>query len=182
MGAPHNKNRYGELWPAYKIKVGLEILTALKPYVVVSGGWAWHFMSPKDHIEYKHAHDHKDIDVFVDPKNVSYVMQILQGHGFGKVWTRYDRFSSDENFRRYERQIESPEERIFRVTIDFFEKKDVPSREIDGWTVVAPKFLLSLYNSIHSSHSCWAVQAATRLLDRGIDPLYREELIAIPRQ
>jgi len=71
MGAPHNKKRYGELWPSYRIQYG--------------------------HLEYKHAHDHKDIDLFVDPKNVASVMYILQENDFQKVWTRYDQLPSEKN-------------------------------------------------------------------------------------
>ncbi|MEP1487912.1 MAG: hypothetical protein ABJK28_05760 [Algibacter sp.] len=63
MGANHNIKRYGEQWPDYRIKQGLDILEQLKQFVILSGGWAWHFMSPTNHIEYKHAHDHKDIDI-----------------------------------------------------------------------------------------------------------------------
>ncbi len=37
----------------------------------LSGGWAWHFMTPAPHVELKQARDHKDVDVFVAPANVS---------------------------------------------------------------------------------------------------------------
>lgn len=67
MSAPHNKQRYGEIWPRWRIDVSLRELAPIKPWIIVSGGWAWHFMSPRNHTEYKHAHDHKDIDLFVDP-------------------------------------------------------------------------------------------------------------------
>ncbi len=30
MGAPHNIKRYGELWPEFRILLGLEILNKLK--------------------------------------------------------------------------------------------------------------------------------------------------------
>ena len=77
MGAPHNKNRYGELWPECRIACSLKELNPLRKLVVLSGGWAWHFLSPEGHTEYKHAHDHKDIDVFVHPRNVAEVMHIF---------------------------------------------------------------------------------------------------------
>ena len=67
MRQEHNIKRYGELWPDYRIELGLEILNKLKQWIVISGGWAWHFMSEENHTEYKHAHDHKDIDIFVHP-------------------------------------------------------------------------------------------------------------------
>jgi len=65
MSDPHNQNRYGELWPLLRIDTGLAELEAIKLFIIVSGGWAWHFMSHSGHREYKHAHDHKDIDLFV---------------------------------------------------------------------------------------------------------------------
>ena len=43
MGANHNTKRYGELWPDYRIELGLKILEKLKQWIIVSGGWAWHF-------------------------------------------------------------------------------------------------------------------------------------------
>jgi hypothetical protein len=40
MGDPHREDRYGEVWPAYRVKHTLPVLEALQPYVTVSGGWA----------------------------------------------------------------------------------------------------------------------------------------------
>lgn len=181
MGAPHNKKRYGELWPSYRIECALEALKPLQDLVILSGGWAWHFLSPTGHTEYKHAHDHKDIDLFVSPENVARVMHILQKHGFEKVWTRYDKLPSEENFRRYEKLIDISDQKSVRVTIDFFVKPEILHRKVKGWTIVEPKFLLGLYSNIHSSDKCWAVQSAIKLLDKGIDPLDREELVTIPK-
>ena len=182
MGANHNIKRYGELWPDFRIKYGLEILEKLKQWITVSGGWAWHFLSPEGHTEYKHAHDHKDIDVFVDPKNVAEVMYVLHQRDFKKVWTRYDHLPSEENFRRYEKTVETDTGKSIRITIDFFVKSAVPSRFVKEWNVVEPSFLLSLYSNIHSSDKCWAVQASLRLLDKNIDPLDRIELVTIPKE
>jgi len=181
MGAPHNKKRYGELWPSYRIKYGLEALYPLKDLVILSGGWAWHFLSPIGHTEYKHAHDHKDIDLFVTPKNVANVMFILLENGFQKVWTRYDHLPSDENFRRYEKTVITETEKSIRITIDFFVKSEIPNRIIKGWTIVEPKYLLGLYSNIHSSDTCWAVQSSIKLIHKGIDPLDRKELVTIPK-
>jgi hypothetical protein len=181
MGAPHNPNRYGELWPQERIDTGLAELEAVRPYVIISGGWAWHFMSPKGHAELKHAHDHKDIDLFVAPPDVAAVVATLLEHGFQKVWTKYDRLPSDEDFRRYEKTVEIAGAKPVRVTIDFFVRGDVPFREIDGWRVVEPRYLLSLYSNIHSSDKCFAVQAAAKLIQRGIDPVGRAELVEIPK-
>lgn len=181
MAAPHNKQRYGELWPDYRITYPLRELQVLREWIILSGGWAWHFMSPAGHKEYKHAHDHKDIDIFVLPENVATVVGQLKSRGFDKVWTRYDKHDSAEDFRRYEKTVEIPAGKSLRITIDFFVKADVPRREVKGWQMVEPRLLLSLYSNIHSSDKCFAVQAAVKLLDKGIDPLDREELISIPK-
>ena len=180
MGAPHNPARYGETWPQHRIDVCLSELEAIRSFAIVSGGWAWHFMSPKCHVELKHAHDHKDIDVFVAPSDVAEVVTILQTRGFEKVWTRYDRLPSNEDFRRYEKSVACPNARPVRVTIDFFVRDDVPWRSVDGWRVVEPQYLLSLYSNIHSSDKCFAVQAASKLIAKGIDPVGRAELLHRP--
>jgi hypothetical protein len=182
MGAPHNKKRYGEVWKQDRISLSLLELQFLREFVILSGGWAWHFLSPEGHTEYKHAHDHKDIDVFVDPKHVAEVMYVLHQRNFKKVWTRYDHLQSDENFRRYEKTVETETGKSIRITIDFFVKSAVPSRFVKDWNVVDPTFLLSLYSNIHSSDKCWAVQASIGLLAKNIDPLDREELVTIPKE
>lgn len=180
MAAPHNKNRYGELWPDYRIDYPLQELDILRDQIILSGGWAWHFMSPLGHKEYKHAHDHKDIDIFVLPENVAGVVATLKSRRFEKVWTKYDRHDSDEDFRRYEKHVDLDSDRALRITIDFFVDADIPYREVRGWNVVEPEHLLSLYSNIHSSDKCFAVQAALKLLEQGIDPVDREELVEIP--
>jgi len=180
MGTPHNKKRYGEVWSQDRISLSLLELQLLREFVTLSGGWAWHFLSPTGHTEYKHAHDHKDIDVFVDPRNVAEVMCILQQRNFKKVWTRYDHLESEENFRRYEKTVETDAGKSIRITIDFFVKPAVPSRCVKGWNIVEPSFLLNLYSNIHSSDKCWAVQVSLRLLAKNLDPLDREELVTIP--
>ena len=176
MAAPHNPGRYGELWPKERIEVSLVELDFIKPWVTLSGGWAWHFMSPKGHLELKHAHDHKDIDIFIKPVNVPNVIEILKDRGFEKMLTKYDRLPSAEDFRRYGKTSVSP-----RVVIDFFVKK-VPTRMVGGWKVVKPEFLLGLYSNIHSSDKCFAVQAASKLIQQGIDPAGRPELVEIPKR
>ncbi|MGH1387067.1 hypothetical protein [Kordia sp.] len=182
MGAPHNKKRYGEVWKQDRISLSLLELQFLREFVILSGGWAWHFLSPTGHTEYKHAHDHKDIDVFVDPKNVAEVMYVLHQRNFKKVWTRYDHLQSEENFRRYEKTVETDEGKSIRITIDFFVKSAVPSRFVKDWNIVDPTFLLSLYSNIHSSDKCWAVQASIGLLAKNIDPLDHSALVTIPKE
>lgn len=181
MADQHNPSRYGEVWPQYKIDAYLEVLRKLKHHVVFSGGWAWHFMSPPGHVELKHAHDHKDVDLMVPPRTVSTVMQVLHELGFVKVSTRFDKLPSAEEFRRYERVDTVEGHEPFRITIDFF-VKDVPMLQCPGgWLVVDPATLVTFYKTIHSSRSCFAVQAATKILARGEDVLGRRELVEIPR-
>ena len=176
MAAPHNPKRYGETWPAERINACLDELSILRDLVILSGGWAWHFMSPAGHAELKHAHDHKDVDIFVRPENVVKVIGILTDHGFQKVWTKYDRLKDNNDFRRYEKMSNN-----HRITIDFFVDADVPALRLDsGWFVVEPKHLLSLYSSIHSSDACFAVQAAAKLVAKGVCPIGRKELVQIP--
>jgi len=86
----------------------------------------------------------------------------------------------DESFRRYAKSVGACTGKPVRVTVDFFVRSDVPFREIDGWRVVEPRFLLSLYSNIHSSDKCFAVQAARKLIEKGIDPVGRSELVEIP--
>jgi hypothetical protein len=179
MSDPHNKARYGELWPQEKIDACLKELELIKQYAILSGGWAWHFMSPVGHPELKHAHDHKDIDIFVEPQNVSLVIGILMSHGFDKARTIHDNKKNNDDFRRYEKVVSNPP---FRITIDFFVRKDIQVVEVNGWKIVDPKQLLTFYSTIHSSGSCFAVQAASKLLARGISPIGRDELIQIPKE
>src|SRR5882762_5059292 len=108
MGDPHDKSRYGELWDPHRVKVIGEEIEAIREHVVLSGGWAWHFMSPIGHVEYKHAHDHKDVDLFVEPVKVGTVVALLKARGYQKVWTQYDELPSAEDFRRYERHVVHP--------------------------------------------------------------------------
>lgn len=180
MGANHNTKRYGELWPNYRVELGLEVLNEIKEWAIISGGWAWHFMSPANHTEYKHAHDHKDIDIFVHPKDVAFVMRKLQELDFEKVWTRYDHLQSNENFRRYEKVHFLETGRQVRVTIDFFESKNVDCIKVEGWKVVSPKVLLSYYSNIHSSDKCWAVKAAVKLLKQEEQVVGNELLVKNP--
>ncbi len=171
MKTKHTIKRYGELWPEYRIVLGLHILEHLKEWVIVSEGWAWHFMSKTNHTEHKHAHDHKDIDLFVTPKNRPQVMGILQEHGFKKVWTRYDYVPNNENFKRYEKIDWLPDGRQIRITINMFQAVIIDTVEVDGWTLVAPDRLLGYYDTVHSSSACWAVKAARQLLEKGVDPV-----------
>jgi hypothetical protein len=177
MTNPHNKKRYGETWDSNIINEYLKELIPLKDIVVFSGGWAWHFMSPVGHIELKHAHDHKDVDIFVLPEKVPIVIATLALQGFKKVQTRFDSLKDNNDFRRYEKEMEGKK----KLIIDFFVRKDLQIRIINGWQVINPEQLLTFYGNIHTSDNCFAVRAAEKLIKKNIDPVGREELIKIPQ-
>lgn len=181
MGDPHDPKRYGETWTQHRIDAYLAEMEPLREHVVLSGGWAWHAMSPVGHVELKHAHDHKDLDLMVPKRAVATAMSLLLGAGFVRVPTRYDRLPSDEEFRRYEKHATRRGD-TFRITIDFF-VRDVPELRANGWRVVSPPTLLSFYSTFHGSRACFAVQAAHRLLQSGVAPrelVGRPELVAVP--
>lgn len=181
MGAPHNRDRYGETWSQYRIDVCLIEIDAIRDIVTLSGGWAWHFLSAIGHKELKHGHDHKDIDIFVNPENVAEVVQRLKDRNFQRAWTRYDRLPSPESFRRYEKTVNYDAHEIedpVKVVIDFF-VRDVPSMVLNGYRVVEPRTLLTFYKNIHSSDKCFAVQAASKILsDLSVSPM---DIIGDPR-
>jgi hypothetical protein len=164
----HNPARYGEIYNSDWINSQIEILKSIKDSIIISGGWAWHFISPA-HIEYKHLHDHKDIDIFVLPKNFLEVQLSLEELGFERMKTKYD----NNNFIRYEKLGDR------KIVIDMF-KGDVPKINVNGWNVVDPKHLLSLYYSSHQSDHCVAVKASRELIKNGIDIINNEELIKLP--
>jgi len=136
-------------------------------------------MSPPGHAELKHAHDHKDMDLFVKPELVGPVVGALKSRGFERVWTRYDKLESAEDFRRYQRTVEVPDQPPFKAVIDFFVRA-VPTIEVDGWKLADPAFLLTLYGNIHSSDKCFAVAAARKMLAEGESPVGRPELVVVP--
>ena len=75
----------------------------LRDLVVVSGGWAWHLMSPAGHVELKHAHDMKDVDLFVAGRDVAALYGRLAELGHVRVSTRYDkRLDTPYEFHRYD--------------------------------------------------------------------------------
>ena len=156
-----------KLWNQNNIDVHLEELSAIKDKVLISGGYAWHLMSPP-HEETRDLHDHKDVDILVRPNDFQEVVVRLKDRGFQKVWTKYDGISKD--FYRYTKFDD------VKTIIDLF-VEDAPSIEIDGFNIVEPKTLLSFYKSKHTSEYCIAVQAARRLVAEGIDPTMRKELI-----
>lgn len=173
MGDPRNPKRIDELWNPVRLAVLEREARVLGRIGTISGGFAWHFMSPP-HEERKILHDHKDIDVLITPNMFPEVITTLQRDGYQKVWTKYDRIST--NFHRYERDITYKDERV-KVQIDLFLQK-VPRMEVNGVWLVEPSTLLSFYKAkIHQTDDCTAVIAARSLLARGIYPVGRPELI-----
>lgn len=91
MGDPRNPTRKEEVYDPDRLArqfAEVEAVRGLGP--VLSGGWAWHFLSPP-HTEYKILHDHKDVDVFVPPQAVLDVRETLLQRGFEKAKTQWDR-------------------------------------------------------------------------------------------
>lgn len=169
------------MWKNDKLEAQMETVDAIKDYVIISGGLAWHIMSPP-HEETKMIHDHKDVDLFIPPQWANTVIGILKGRGFNKYWTKYDGITP--NFVRYgtseirKEDIDKPleEQRSVKVLLDLF-LEDIKSIEVKGYKLVEPKTLLGLYEYSHSSKNCVAVQAAIPLVARGINPVGKIDLI-----
>lgn len=103
MGDPHNPARMGEMWNPLRWSVLATEIEAVKEFGALSGGWAWHHMSPP-HKEEKHLHDHRDIDMHVFPKRFAELVVMLDKRGYKRQRTRFDDASGE--FIRYERYIE----------------------------------------------------------------------------
>lgn len=169
MAAPHNPNRIGELWNSERLSATLAEIECVREYVTLSGGWAWHFLTPAGHTEFKHAHDHKDADLFVAPQEFAALVAVLKERGFERVWTRFDDAPGSGSFYRYTKSTEV-ESVAAKVMFDVFAEA-APSIEAGGFRVVEPSYLLSLYGKKHSSDLCFSVQIARRLVAQGESPV-----------
>lgn len=169
MGDPHNPKRAGEVWDQDRIDFQLKELEVIKDLVVISGGWAWHFMSPSGHKEIKTHHDHKDLDVFVQPGKFDALRATLALRGYQRQRTQYD--NPSVGFYRFTLYYEGG-----KVVYDVF-LEDIPFIEVNGFRVVEPNKLITLYGVKHSSEQCLAVQAARKLLKNNISPIGRKELV-----
>ncbi len=169
MAAPHNPARIGEQWDPQQIAVIQAEIEAIQDYVIVSGGWAWHFLTPPSHLELKHAHDHKDADLFVEPAGFGALVALLKSLGFERTWTRFDGTPGSDTIYRYTKMAGMSEHPI-KVIFDLFVEA-VPFVEAQGMRVVEPNYLLSLYDKKHSSGLCFSVQIARRLPAQGANPV-----------
>lgn len=180
MGKPHRPERYGETWNLGRIDATIREVEPIKGFVTLSGGWAWHLMTPRGHEELKHAHDHKDVDLFVPDYNFGVLVSLLKQHGFERCWTRFDGRDDSKDFYRYTKDVEV-EGNPFQVIFDLFvgDPPQVPIEHPDlgaGFQVVAPATLLTYYGVKHSSGECFSVQIAKKLLARGESPVQHPEM------
>lgn len=172
------------MWKQAKLIAQLDTVKSIRDYVTVSGGLAWHLMSP-EHEESKELHDHKDVDLFVIPRMWPNVVSWLKSVGFQRYYTKYD--NTTPGFYRYGKSEEyhPPGKTVapwmplphVKVLLDLF-LEEVPFIMVRGFKVVEPKYLLSLYGVKHLSERCTAVKAARVIVSRGESPVGRPELLA----
>lgn len=180
MAKPHRTERYGEIWDPARIAATLREVEPIREYVTLSGGWAWHFMTPSVHEELKHAHDHKDVDLFVADQQFGLLVALLKQQRFDRCWTRFDGREDSKDFFRYTKDVEVTE-KPYQVIFDLFvgDPPRVPI-EVDGqptgFQVVEPATLLTYYGVKHSSGECFSVQTAKRLLALGENPVQHPEM------
>jgi hypothetical protein len=191
MGAPHNKKKYGQRWDEVTTAVmffeliGLagKLFPGVDENVTISGGWAWCLMSPV-HIEYKHAHDLKDIDLFVNPTFLPEYVDVLYCLDYKREHTKYDNLSPFYRYSKMLTGIGCKEKGTIgidkKIIIDLF-VKEVPSIVVDGCRVVEPSYLASLYGKhdpdsrLHGSGQCWSLHNALELMENG------EEVVNNPK-
>jgi hypothetical protein len=183
MGDPRNPARADEKWNPKRIAAQEWEIRTLSDLIILSGGWAWHFLSPP-HEELKLHHDHKDIDVFVKPEHAAELFGVFDCLGYSHVSTIYDSKPPSDHpaaklyreFQRYEYHAEWEGEHV-KITFDVF-IGDLTSLEVDGIRVVDPKVLLSMYRAkAHTTDDCTAVIAARELLTKGVEILKNPELV-----
>lgn len=189
MNAPPIHHRVEpDRWDGSRLAVFEQELRGLAEALpfVVSGGWAWHLMTPVGHAEYLQAHDHRDLDLFLDPQSRDEAGEKLRRLGYIQAWTRFDSSAlasagggSPRPFARYVKDA-LRDDRYHKVTIDLF-LEPIASREIQApWggsiRVVPPIRLLELYHGTHQAESCLSVRIARDLLVRGVDPVGHPEM------
>jgi hypothetical protein len=178
MSDPHNPARIGEKWNQERIDLmerEIRQISKLVP-ILLSGGWAWHFISQRPHDEIKIFHDHKDIDIFIEPTDFPKAIQCFTTHAYVRAKTQHDDPSGD--FYRYTKYFDVGKGKIvFDVFLEEF--KVMGYVEIDGMKIVDPKYLISLYSTKHDSKECVAVIEAKKLIAKGISPIGRKELTTV---
>ena len=196
MGDPHNPARIGEIWNPIRWQVLANEIEEIKEFGALSGGWAWHYMSPP-HKEEKHLHDHRDIDIHVFPDRFAELVVVLKERGYHRQTTRFDDASGEFiRFEKYftdvcpackEEGVDQEDGRLLcvgcgyepksipdpvKVIYDLFVHK-VPTIEVNGYTVVEPVLMLTFYDknkdkdAKHGSNQCVAVQAARKIVKAG---------------
>jgi len=176
--------RAGDEWDENRIVTVHYELLKLPDYAVLSGGWAWHYMSPP-HRESKLLHDHKDVDILIPVVRAQEFAAFFKSDGYAKIWTKYDRFSTSgrpekkyKEFYRVEKHVPCALTNV-KVQIDVF-LQDVPFVTVASCNlkVVEPKILLSFYSIKQcTTDDCTAVLGARKLLAKGLNPIGRRELI-----
>lgn len=170
MGDPRNPARKNEIYdPDRLARQFVEIRAIQNLNFILSGGLAWHFLSPS-HTEYKILHDHKDVDIFVPPPETQAFRAALRSQGFECSRTQWDRNDFFRLVKFYDRG---------KIVFDIFVQA-VPSIPAHGYRVVDPKVLLGFYKTMHQSGDCVAVMAARKLLAAGKSVLNSPELIRMP--
>lgn len=186
MGAPHNKNRYGEKWDEIHTAImALELShlqNSLTDDVVISGGWAWCAMTP-EHVDYKHAHDLKDIDLFVKPDFLGEFVERIRTLEYVRERTKYDRLSPFYRYTKMVRQgIACGLDYSFpledkKIILDVF-VQEIPSVVVpQGYRIVEPSTLASFYGMhnpdslLHGSGQCWSLARYRKLEALGQSPI-----------
>lgn len=191
MGAPHNKSRYGETWnEIYTAVMALElsnlqgVLGGSIQNVTISGGWAWCIMTPK-HTDYKHAHDLKDIDLFVKPEFIGEFVEWLGLLEYTREHTKYDHLSPFYRYTKMLRGMGCGPKFVTniekKIILDVF-VQDVPSVLCQSYSIVEPQTLASFYGQhnpdslLHGSGQCWSLHLAKRIMANGGSPLDNREM------
>lgn len=190
MTDPHNFTRPGEIWNPHKLAVRMREIEALREYGALSGGWAWHYLSPP-HKEEKHLHEHRDIDFHVLSERFDELVIAFGNRGYHRKAVRFDDPSGDLiQFEQYifpcpecqghgeyydsfydEEGTESMEYKCPDCEHWFPEPKlvnvlfnvfvhQVGTLEVNGYTMLEPSLLLALDGVKDSSEECLARVAA----------------------
>ncbi|GGA27292.1 hypothetical protein [Okeania sp. KiyG1] len=76
-------------------------------------------MTPENHTEFKHPHDHKDVDIFVKLDNFGELISQFKQQEYEKNWTRFDCLPGSNTFSRYTKFVPLAGETV-KVMLDIF--------------------------------------------------------------